>query len=155
MTATRLSGSPTALICASLALVAGVWLSGDRAASAQPAADPDAYFAWALGQLIYDVPDDAQGVQSALRGHSLARTMYGFNDPVLNIQPFNGTGRLHFTHAPEAGVLAGADDHRLVNYQAFDGDALRDRSATERGRAHASRGQPSRGEPTPRTRIPT
>src|SRR5262245_23020883 len=85
-----------------------------------------ACFAWALGQLIYDAPDDRHGMASALRGHSLARTMYGFNDQTLNTQPFNGTGRLHFTHAPDAGVIAGADDHHLVNYQAFGGEALRD-----------------------------
>src|SRR5262245_28683575 len=30
-----------------------------------------------LGALIYDHPDDQTGVYSALRGHSLARNMYG------------------------------------------------------------------------------
>jgi hypothetical protein len=67
--------------------------------------DPNVLFAWALGQLIYDVPDDSLGMQSAMRGHRLARTMYGFNDQVINAQPFNGTGRLHFPHAPDSGPL--------------------------------------------------
>ncbi|MGH2651373.1 MAG: hypothetical protein ACRDHK_09205, partial [Actinomycetota bacterium] len=51
---------------------------------------------------------------------------YGFNDQVLNTQPFNGTGRLHFTHGLDSGAISGADDHRLINYQAFDGEPLRD-----------------------------
>src|SRR5438128_241565 len=29
-----------------------------------------------LGQLIYDVPDDYTGVYSAMRGHSLGRSIY-------------------------------------------------------------------------------
>src|SRR5437899_8777374 len=44
----------------------------------RPDIDPELLLAHFLGQLIYDVPDDASGVYSALRGHSLARTMYGF-----------------------------------------------------------------------------
>src|SRR5262249_23999605 len=34
---------------------------------------------YALGQLIYDCRDDGTDILSALRGHSLARTMYGWN----------------------------------------------------------------------------
>jgi hypothetical protein len=46
---------------------------------------PEQLLAWALGQLIYDVPDDAGSVFSAMRGHSLARTMYGWNyNPTAN-----------------------------------------------------------------------
>ena len=51
-----------------------------------------AYF---LQQLIFDCPDDASGVYSALRGHGLLRNMFGQNDPTLDRQPFNGTGRWH------------------------------------------------------------
>jgi len=80
---------------------------------------PYILFRWAVGQLIYDVADDATGTQSALRGHSLARTMYGYNDQVLNLQPYNGTGRLHYTQPATAGVFAGADDYPLVNYTYF------------------------------------
>ena len=87
---------------------------------------PEALFNFALGQLIYDVPDDVDGVQSALRGHSLARTMYGLNDQVLNTQPFNGSGRLHFIHASASGAISEADDYHLINYQHFDGDPMRD-----------------------------
>src|SRR5262249_11543282 len=59
--------------------------------------DPALLLAFFLGQVIYDVPDGESGVYSALRGHSLARSMYGYNDDpgALNTTPFNGTGRLH------------------------------------------------------------
>jgi len=137
MTATRRSRSACVLIAIwySFAIAANVLVSGtasaqlpagspSRAASSDGA--PGAFFAWALGQLIYDVPDDGQGASSALRGHSLARTMYGFNDQVLNTQPFNGTGRLHFTHGMDSAAISGADDHPLINYQVFDGEPLRD-----------------------------
>src|SRR5262245_14994345 len=80
-------------------------------------------FRWAVGQLIYDVADDASGTQSALRGHSLSRTMYGYNDQVLNLQPYNGTGRLHYNQT--GGPFgAGADDYLLVNYTYFKNDGV-------------------------------
>src|SRR5262245_3845273 len=39
--------------------------------------DPYALLSRALGDLIYDTYDDQRGVYNALRGHSLARSMYG------------------------------------------------------------------------------
>src|SRR5437667_11577224 len=42
-----------------------------------PDMDPELLFASFLEQLIYDA-DDITGVYSGLRGHSLARTMYGY-----------------------------------------------------------------------------
>src|SRR5262245_21808751 len=44
-----------------------------------PDVDPELALAEALSQIIYDVPDDETGCYSALRGHSLARLMYGFD----------------------------------------------------------------------------
>ena len=70
-----------------------------------------------LGQFLYDTADDSWGVTSALRGHSLARLVYGYNDQGTNATPFCGTGRLH---AP--GPLAGTDDYALINYTYFSGD---------------------------------
>src|SRR5207249_545055 len=69
---------------------------------------PDRMVGFALSKLIFDeFDDDGAGIYSALRGHSLARSMYGFDnaigyylDPgnfagfVPNQTPFNGTGRL-------------------------------------------------------------
>jgi hypothetical protein len=103
--------------------------------------DPEQALAFFLGQLIYDVNDnDASGVGvpglgsggafSGLRGHSLARTMYGYNYAALgvpgtNIIPYNGVGRLHYPATPP--ILGGADDYTLVNYTWFNGDGfLRD-----------------------------
>ena len=60
----------------------------------------------ALGDIIYDVMDDSTGIYTAIRGHGLARLVYGWNyteqggqvvgrdasgNP-LNIIPFNGVG---------------------------------------------------------------
>jgi hypothetical protein len=108
-----------------------------REAGAPDRADvtAEAALAFFLPQLIYDV-DDTDGVSSALRGHSLARLLYGSNDEpgARNDQPFNGTGRLH---AP--GPLGG-DDYRLINYTYFPGDGfLRD---PERLGWRAGQGQP-------------
>ncbi|HZY85451.1 MAG TPA: hypothetical protein VFE78_11515, partial [Gemmataceae bacterium] len=86
----------------------------------QPDAGPDLLLAHFLGQFLYDVPDDAPA--SGLRGHSLARLLYGYHDEGVNAVPFNGTGRLH---AP--GPLPGVDDYHLVNYTYFPQDGfLRD-----------------------------
>src|SRR5215471_18452292 len=40
---------------------------------------PDRMFGYALSKLLYDEYDDPTGVYSAIRGHSLARSMYGFD----------------------------------------------------------------------------
>src|SRR5947209_1100595 len=37
-----------------------------------------------LGQLIYDVSDEAPGIYSGMRGHSLARLVYGYNEGGTN-----------------------------------------------------------------------
>src|SRR5207302_10127 len=48
----------------------------------RPDVDPELALSYVLSQLIYDVNDDDTGFYSALRGHSLARGMYGWNhDP--------------------------------------------------------------------------
>lgn len=79
----------------------------------------------ALGALIYDKPDDPTGIYSALRGHSLARSMYGYNPPQQLISPvtgqpflfnpnttaFSGTGRLR-----NAGDISGVATFNIVNY---------------------------------------
>src|SRR5262245_14965235 len=76
--------------------------------------EPEQALALFLGQLIYDVNDSVTGVGSGLRGHSLARTMYGLNyvsgsNSVTgsqfvplpnNVNAFNGVGRLHTNTAP-------------------------------------------------------
>ncbi len=72
---------------------------------------PSDLFNMALGQVIYDVPDDETGFYSALRGHSFARSMYGWNaqQPLGNTQAFSGFGR---THGP-----VGSDWYSLINYK--------------------------------------
>ncbi len=115
-----------------------------REAQTLQAADvnPEVALSYFLSQLIYDVPDTLGGVASSLRGHSLARTMYGLNyvvppGPSLNLIPFNGVGRLHYANASGAllpyppgltnvpnnfaGVM---DDYALVNYSWFTANPL-------------------------------
>src|SRR5262249_7266199 len=87
----------------------------------RPDVEPELLLTHFLGQLIYDV-DDAAGVDSALRGHSLARLLYGWNpdEPDGNVTPVNGTGRLHepitFT---EDGRPQAVDGYQLINYVGF------------------------------------
>ena len=107
-----------------------------------PDMDPYDCFSLFLGQAIYDVndgPNYQQGLVSALRGHSLARNMYGWNSavaPAGNTVPFNGIGRLHFKYSstgangdPVTAPINGLDDWQLINYQSFrtlDGNLIRD-----------------------------
>ncbi|MGE3808493.1 MAG: hypothetical protein AB7K24_27835, partial [Gemmataceae bacterium] len=89
--------------------------------SAGPAASPELLLAEFLRQLIYDLPDDNVGAKSALRGHSLARTMYGAQGPFPNnnnIRAFNGVGRIRFNIT--GGVFAGRQNYDLINYTYFD-----------------------------------
>lgn len=106
--------------------------------------DPKEALSFFLGQLIYDVPDTATGAASGLRGHSLARTMYGLNYtvpaplPGLNTVPFNGIGRMHYGCPsmvyPPTGLNnvpanwgTQLDDYAMVNYTWFKNDGfLRD-----------------------------
>src|SRR5262249_28400703 len=105
----------------------------------QPQTDPELLASYFLGQLIYDT-DDFSGVFSALRGHGLARLIYGnyyarqanpiwstATDPdIPNTVPFNGTGRLHTAHQATTAndPLAymnpwNIDDYLLINYTYF------------------------------------
>lgn len=79
--------------------------------------DPDALFAFLMGQLLLPVDDTVAGVYSGLRGHDLARNMYGYNPATYNGTPFNGVGRLH-GNSPISGV----DDYNLINFTYFSAD---------------------------------
>ncbi len=99
--------------------------------------NPEQALAFFLGQLLYDVNDDVNGAGSALRGHSLGRTMYGYNYtmaagvavPGANVTPYNGVGRLHYT-SPVTYTPAPLwqwqpkDDYGLVNYTWFAADGF-------------------------------
>jgi hypothetical protein len=82
-----------------------------------------------LGQVIYDVGDDQAGVSSAVRGWSLARDLYGWNDGFTgntnpNTSPFSGTGRFHTDGSAGRPYLnpLNQDDVSLVNYTYFKAD---------------------------------
>jgi hypothetical protein len=91
----------------------------------RPDLAPELLLAFFLGQLIYDL-DDQTGVYSALRGHSLARLLYGYNDQDLNATPWNGTGRLHTGPGTYMNPF-NVDDYQLINYTYFPVDGfLRD-----------------------------
>src|SRR5260370_19646094 len=106
----------------------------------RPDAEPELLASFFLGQLIYDT-DDVTGVFSALRGHSLARSMYGAyyrrqdsppwqatDADIPNTVPFNGIGRLHTHQATATGdPLAfmnpfNIDDSHLINYMYYPDD---------------------------------
>lgn len=87
-------------------------LSREAQTAFRPDVNPEFALAYFLSQFIYDVPDDERGAWSAMRGHSLARTMFGWNPDHPNIHPYSGLGR-----AP------GDND---VNYTWFQGSPLRD-----------------------------
>ncbi|MFL5241418.1 MAG: hypothetical protein ACJ8FY_04865 [Gemmataceae bacterium] len=120
--------------------------------------DPEQALALVMAQMVYDVNDDATGVFSSLRGHSLARLMYGLNDgnpPLLppdNTHAYNGTGALHYNVAP-FGTLV--DDFTMVNYQYFQADGfLRDPERYEappRGGLGAPKGTYTGGANAPYT----
>jgi hypothetical protein len=87
--------------------------------------DAELLLAYFLGQLVYD-RDDQTGIYSALRGHSLGRLLYGYNDGSPNNPAWNGTGRLH-TGAGSFMNPYGLDDYFLVNYTYYPADGfLRD-----------------------------
>jgi hypothetical protein len=89
--------------------------------ASSPDVRPDLLLAYFLNQLIYDADDEA-GTDSCLRGHSLARLLYGWNpeSPQGNDTPFNGTGRLHEPVICPADTASSVlDGYNLVNYTCF------------------------------------
>lgn len=55
--------------------------------------DPNVLLAYFLSQFIYDTDN----IYSSMRGHSLARTMYGYNPLDVNEIPYGGLGRMRFS----------------------------------------------------------
>ncbi len=92
-----------------------------------PDVDPQAAFAMFLGQFLYDVPDPdgtsahSWGAYSALRGHSLARNMYGWNPASINDKPYCGPGRLNEVTTTWGGPFPNnyPTASYLVNYTPF------------------------------------
>src|SRR5262245_35206770 len=84
-----------------------IWREGEAVDG--PDMDPELLLAYFLGQLIYDTDNPL----SALRGHGLARNMYGRPGGTV---PFNGTGRIH---------TPGQDDYYNVDYTAYPWNAGR------------------------------
>ncbi len=76
---------------------------------------PSDIYNHALSYVIYDAPDDPSGVWVDTRGHSLARSMYGYNTASgLNVIPYNGIGRIRGNPAPTGSGLS--DDFYAVHY---------------------------------------
>jgi hypothetical protein len=94
----------------SQANTARIWREGETLQ--QPDMDPELLLSYFLGQLIYDTDNPF----SALRGHSLARTMYGAPGGTL---PYAGTGRVH------TAANAAQDDYYQVDYTNYSGGAPR------------------------------
>lgn len=107
---------------------------------------PDYLFNFFLERFIYDQPDreadpyatatgginyEPQSVYSALRGHSLARNMYGFNERVgtyagqpailagVNDRAFSGSGKLANKQVTIPGTSVTVSEHMLVNSTYF------------------------------------
>jgi hypothetical protein len=108
----------------------------------QPDMDPELALNLFLEQFLFGVPDSGPGLGSALRGHTLLRDVYGYNDATpLNQVPFNGTGRLSYGLKDSAGNpiwlnrakptdppdQVNPDNAELINYSYFSSDSfLRD-----------------------------
>ena len=96
--------------------------------------DPEFLLGHFLNQLLFDVKDDPAGVYSAMRGHSLMRSMWGAPydlnsngsvDLANTTVAFHGAGRLHFTYPKAAPApLQMRDDQQLVNYTYFPADGF-------------------------------
>jgi hypothetical protein len=81
-------------------------------------AEPELLLSFFLNQLIYDVKDNRTGMDqltySAMRGHSLTRTLTGYNSSAnpANDGFYNGLGRMHWPR----GAAGPADYYYQINY---------------------------------------
>ncbi len=107
--------------------------------------DPEFLMSYSLGQLIFGVDDiSAYGtnnnVYSALRGHDLARNMYGYRRNTLNVTPFNGIQLPNTVMDP---IYGGAPFNQpfanLINFQYYPPDGF----VRDPGRPGASRALPT------------
>ncbi len=65
----------------------------EQKADYKPRMDPETALNLILGQLVYDVKDDTFGKASVVRGHSLARGLYGYTNQTFPLdRPFGGSG---------------------------------------------------------------
>lgn len=127
----------------------GARLGREAQTELRPDVEPELLLSYFLGQLLYDCPDDANGVYSALRGHSLARSMYGLNYDLTdladviggkNSTPYHGTGRLREIPSGIPGIPDEPPDYYAINYTFFPRDGiLRD---PERPGARTGTGNP-------------
>jgi hypothetical protein len=133
-------------------------IARESVSQTQPDFDGELALTMYLSQLVYDAPDDASGIQSSIRGHSLARLMYAYNNNIdpntllpltANDKAFSGTGRLHNSYFnnpsyPKVTVESSmADDAYMVNYQYFPnaGDGIGPRDPERPGFRPAIGGQ--------------
>ncbi len=156
---TRRSGIVLLVVMAMLALFATVALSfvfyaeaesaisryaAQAETQAQADANPEMLLSYFLSQFIYDT----ENPYSAMRGHSLARTMYGSNPADYNVVPFNGMGRMRFpiTNLSLPNVPPGANTKNnliLINNTDF--------SQTDPG---VPTRYPETGQPAPGSAVP-
>src|SRR5947208_8694784 len=85
-------------------------LARQTQAQFQPELEPELLLSYFMSQQLYDAPYESPGLASALRGHSLARTMYGYNPYALNTTPFHGVGRLHYALTHPSPIINTVDD---------------------------------------------
>src|SRR5438094_6509691 len=64
-------------------------LAREAVTELRPDMDPELLLSIALNKLIFDDTNDEMGVYSAMRGHSLARTMYGWDARKIAPLPVN------------------------------------------------------------------
>jgi hypothetical protein len=100
--------------------------------------DPQVIFSMFLGQLVYDLPDPVTsnwtttswGAFSALRGHGLARNMYGWNPSGINDRPYCSPGRLNEAASITSGwpspFTSYATTSFLINYTPYINAAIPD-----------------------------
>ena len=99
--------------------------------------DPNLLLNWALAQFIYDVRDFGEDVYSSMRGHSLARTMYGWNYvpmSVVNFDPTKNSNTIAFNGAGPPPAIG--PNAAMVNFTFFRNDGVLydpERAGTRRG----------------------
>ena len=86
----------------------------------RPEVEAELLLKFFLGQFLYGTED----VFSAMRGHSLAENMYGYNNTrgAHNTTPYTGIGRFNYRYprgAPVPRALWSQENFALVNYTAF------------------------------------